>query len=218
MKPVESPLLVIPMPLRTYNSWLDWSSLVISGFTSISVSGCRSVTGSHSSDRTGRNFLDIKTWLTTNLTDAFWPKFCISKNPATAIHCTQTSVHFQDTVAGLSIRNNFLHYFQLGLGFDSFWPAHSFLARLEVMIGCRTVRAEDHVICCQHLGSPLVVYINYVGSWREIKLILVQGKFKSQASTNRDAVSQARQRHEWLALKCCRKIYQIEKRFSGERG
>lgn len=145
---------------------------------SSSVSDCSSVTGDHSSGRTGRNFLDVKTLLTTNLTDAFWPKCSISKNPATAIHCTQTSAHFQNTVAGLSIRNNFLHYFQLGLGFASFWPAHSFLARLEVMIGCRTAKAEHHVISCQHLGSPLVVYINYVRSWRETKVILCRVSLK----------------------------------------
>lgn len=187
----------------------SWSSLLISGSTSSSVLGCSSVTGSHSGfcipGRNGRNFLDIKTLLTTNLTDAFWPEFSISKNPATAIHCIQTRLHFKNTVAGLSIRNNLFCYFQIGLGFDSFWLAHSFVARLEVMIGFRTAKAGHHVICCQHLGTLLVVYINYVGSWREIRLILVQGKFVSQASTNRDAVSQARQRHEWLALKHCRK-------------
>lgn len=199
------PLFIVAMPLRKHHSWVSWGSLIISGFTSSPVLGCSSLTGSHSSGRTGRNFLDVMTLLTTILTDTFWSKFSISKNLGTAIHCTQTNVHFQNTVAELPIRNNFLCYFQIGLGFDWFWPVHSFLARLEVIIRCRTARAEHHIICCQHLGTPLVVYINYVGSWREIKLILVRGKFISQASTNRDAVSQARQRHEWIAVKCCRK-------------
>lgn len=209
---------MVAVLLRKCHSWLSWSSLTISGFTSSSVLGCSSVTGSHSSSRSGRNFLDIKTILTTILTNTFWPEFSVSKSPGTAIHCTQTNAHFQNTVAGLPIRNNFLCYFQIGLGFDWFWPAHSFLARLEVRMRCRTARAEHHIIYCQHSGTPLVVYINYVGSWREIKLIVVQGKFVSQASANRDVVSLARQRHEWIALKCCRKTYQTEKRFSGERG
>lgn len=145
------------------------------------------------------NFLDIKTLLTTILTDIFWPEFSIRKSLAVALHCTQTNVHFQNPVAGQSIRNNFLGYFQIGPAFDWFWPAHAFSVRLDVMIRCRTAKAEHHVICCQHLGTPLVVYINYVGSWKEIKLILVQGKLISQASTNRDEVSQASQKHEWIA-------------------
>lgn len=138
---------VVPVPLRKHNSCQSWSSLLISVSISSSVLGCSSVTGCHYSGRIGT-------------TDIFWPEFSIRKSPAIALHCTQTNVHFQNPVAGQSIRNNFLCYFQMGQGSDWFWPAHAFSVRLEVIIICRTAKAEHHVICCQHLGTLLVVYIN----------------------------------------------------------